>query len=99
MAAGLVYLLVAVAVMVAAAVCYAVFARRLRSGAVSHGQAAAVSLLTLLITPGGAAILGLALARVWYPAVYASSLYFYGGYALGLVCFIVLNRRFRRLTR
>ena len=70
---------------------------RLKDGRASHGKAWAASLLALLISPTVAALIVLTVAAGATPAVYGATMYFYVGYAVGLVCFIVLNRRFRRL--
>lgn len=98
MSVVLVFLLVALTVGAVAAVCNGIFAPRLKAGRVSRGRASAVTLLALLIAPAVAAILATGLTATRVTAVYGPTLYFYGGYSVGLVCFIVLNRRFRQLS-
>lgn len=99
MLALLAYLGVAVAVVAVAWVCNLVLEPRLSSGRISHGQASAVTLLALLIAPTLAASIATAALVSGGATVYGAALYFYAGYAVGLVCFIVLNRRFRRIGR
>lgn len=86
------------AVVGAALVCNARFASRVRRGAVGRGEAAAVTLITLLTVPAVAAIGASAAVAALSDAPFSAMLFFYGGYAVGLVCFIVLNRRFRGLA-
>ena len=100
----LVFAIVALSVVAVAAVCHAIFAPRLRAGGASYGRASAVTLLALLITPAVAAIAAVAVlappspAAAGTPVGYGITMYFYAGYAVGLVCFLVLNRRFRRIS-
>jgi hypothetical protein len=94
-----IFLVIAALVVAVAVVCNAVLAPRVRSGQTTHGQASAASLAALLIAPAVAATLVVAVAGGPVPAPYGLSLFFYGGYAVGLVCFIVLNRRFRGLAQ
>jgi len=89
---------IVVAVVGAAVVCNARFAARVRRGAVSRGEAATVTLIVLLTVPAVAAVGASAALAALSDAPFSAMLFFYGGYAVGLVCFIVLNRRFRDLA-
>lgn len=91
--------MIALAVLAAAAVLSVIFSPRLAAGTASPGQASAVTLIALLITPTIAALLALTLARHEAPVIHGATLYFYAGYAVGLACFIALNRRYRRISR
>lgn len=91
------YLGVAGAVVAVAVICNAVFAPRLGSGQSARGTASVITLLALLVTPAVAATIAVTAAARTGTFPYGGPLYFYAGYAVGLVCFIVLNRRFRRL--
>ena len=90
------FILISLAVVAVAAICNAVLVPRLRAGEMSHGRAAAFTLAALLITPPVATMLILALLEA---PVVPLTIYFYSGYAVGLACFIVLNRRYRDLGR
>jgi MFS family permease len=91
-----VFLLIGLAVVAVAAICNALLTPRVRTGETSRGRASAITLFALLITPALATTLILALFEV--PAM-PLMVYFYGGYAVGLACFIVLNRRYRDMGR
>jgi hypothetical protein len=89
---------IVIAVVGAALVCHLRFSSRVRRGAVSRGDASAVTLITLLTVPAVAAVGASAAVAALSDAAFSAMLFFYGGYAVGLVCFIVLNRRFRNLA-
>lgn len=91
-----VFLLIGLAVVAVAAVCNALLSPRVRDGETSRGRASAITLVALLVTPALATSVILAAFDV--PAM-PLMLYFHAGYAVGLVCFIVLNRRYRDLRR
>ena len=88
------YFGVTVAVLAAAWICHALLVPRLESGRVSRGSASLITLAVLLLTPTVAAAVAAAVAAG--RGVVGAPLFFYLGYAVGLVCFIVLNRRYRR---
>ena len=88
------YVGVTVAVLAAAWICHGLFVPRLQSGSTSRGTASVITLAALLVTPTVAA--GVAAAVAAGSSVAGAPLYFYLGYAVGLVCFIVLNRNYRR---
>lgn len=90
------FILISLAVVGIAAVCNAVLVPRVRAGETSRGRASALTLAALLISPAVGTMLILALLEA--PMV-PLTVYFYSGYAVGLVCFIVLNRRYRDLGR
>lgn len=90
-------LIIAVTVVAVAIGCDVLLAGRVRSGAIGYGRASAATLAALLIAPPVAAVLALTVIDAAVPASYGMGLYFYFGYAVGLACFIVLNRRFRKL--
>lgn len=89
------YLGVTAAVLAAAWVCHSMFVPRLVSGRASRGMASVVTLAVLLVTPTVAATVAAAVAAG--EGVPGGPLFFYLGYAVGLVCFIVLNRKYRGL--
>ncbi|HEX7035492.1 MAG TPA: hypothetical protein VF210_06945 [Pseudomonadales bacterium] len=88
------YVGVTVAVLAAAWICHALFVPRLRAGRASSGIASLITLAVLLVTPTVAAAVAAAVAVD--RGVVGAPLFFYLGYAVGLVCFIVLNRKYRR---
>lgn len=88
------FLLIGLAVLGVAAVCNALLVPRVRSGETSRGRASVVTLLSLLVAPPLATAL---ILTVFEAPMMPIMIYFYGGYSVGLVCFIVLNRRFRDL--
>jgi hypothetical protein len=90
------FLLIGLAVVAVAAICNAVLVPRVRAGETSRGRASVTTLLALLVTPPLATMLVL---TVFEAPMMPLMIYFYGGYAVGLVCFIVLNRRYRDLDR
>jgi hypothetical protein len=89
-----IFLLIGLAVVAVAAVCNAVLVPRVQSGDTTRGRASIVTLVALLVTPTLATAVILA---VFEAPVMPLTVYFYAGYAVGLVCFIVLNRRYRDL--
>jgi MFS family permease len=91
-----IFLLIGLVIVAVAALCNALLSPRVRSGDTSRGRASAITLVALLVTPAFATLLILVAFEV--PAV-PLTVYFYGGYAVGLVCFIVLNRRYRDMDR
>jgi hypothetical protein len=97
MVIGMSLAFIAAAVGAAALACNAYFAKALREARSTRGRASAITLISLLVTPTLAAVVAsMILARL--DALFMGMPLFYFGYAVGLVCFIVLNRRYRRLT-
>jgi hypothetical protein len=90
------FALIGLAVVAVAAICNAVLAPRVRAGETSRGRASVITLVALLVTPTLATTLILTLFEA---PMMPLMVYFYGGYAVGLVCFIVLNRRYRDLGK
>jgi hypothetical protein len=94
MNAFVIFLLIGLAVVAVAAVCDTVLVPRVRAGATTHGRASIITLLALLITPALATSL---ILTAFEAPMLPLMAYLYGGYAVGLACFIVLNRRYRDL--
>lgn len=95
---GIILVISLVQVLVAAA-CNALLTPRIRGGRLARGRASIIALAALLISPALAALTVPLVVPAGQTAVYGIGLYFYAGYAVGLACFIVLNRRFRDLDR
>jgi hypothetical protein len=76
-------------------------APRVRAGALAPGTAAIRLLIALIVTPPTAALIVFAIARAAAlpDAVATLPLATYAAYSVGLVCFIVTNRRMRRSTQ
>jgi hypothetical protein len=96
MNAVVILLLIGLVVVAVAAVCNAMLVPRVRSGETTRGRASVVTLVALLIAP---ALATPVILTVFEAPVMPLMVYFYAGYAVGLVCFIVLNRRYRDLGR